>query len=341
MLPGESRWRDWRAGRPGSALIPAARHYGGMHIVDVDARLVGSIPLPEVSGLAIGLDRDAQVTVAAIGDKAASIVWATVEGGIEELAWQTLDLREAEGTRIPRTDPQLEAIAVDGALGILLVQESPCRAEYIDARQRRVLAHITLDIPDEDGSEALRRSWRDPGGSHAEGVVLLKDGHLLIVKEKDPAALLEFGPAGDPPRGFGGDRWLDAGQPWWPAPGSPSPSAQERAQEVDLVLLAAWAPTAEMVALCPDLSDAAVGPAGNLILLSDKGCAIAVVPASSPAPSAFDGSFEATTVWRMSGIPDKPEGIAVLPNLDVLVACDRRKPKKNLFVIPRTEWDRR
>ena len=309
-----------------------------MHLVDVAARLVGSIPLPEVSGLAIGLDRDAQVTVAAIGDKAATIAWAYVGDGAEGLDWQTLNLREAEGTRIPRTNPQLEAVAVDGALGILLVQESPCRAEYIDARQRRVLAHITLDIPDEVGSEALRRSWRDPDGSHAEGVVLAKDGHLLIVKEKDPAALLEFGPAGDAPLGFGGDRWLDAGQPWWPGDGSAS--GQERAQEVDLVLLAAWAPTAAMVAVCPDLSDAAVGPAGNLILLSDKGCAIAVVPAGSPAPNAFDGTFEATTVWRMSGITDKPEGIAVLPNLDVLVACDRRKPKKNLFVIPRTEWDR-
>lgn len=229
-----------------------------MHLVDVDARLVGSIPLPEVSGLAIGLNRDAQGTVAAIGDQAASIVWATVEDGIEELAWQTLNLRQAQGTQIPRTDPQLEAIAVDGALGVVLVQESPCRAEYIDARQRRVLAHITLDIPDEVGPEALRRSWRDPDGSHAEGVVLLKDGHLLIVKEKDPAALLEFGPAEDPPRGFGGDRWLDAGQPWWQAVGSPA-----AAQEVALVLLAAWAPTAEMAAVCPDLSDAAVGPAGT------------------------------------------------------------------------------
>jgi hypothetical protein len=41
----------------------------------------------------------------------------------------------------------------------------------------------------------------------------------------------------------------------------------------------------------------------------------------------------------MAGIKDKPEGIVVLENLDVLVACDRRKPTKNLFVIPRAEWD--
>ena len=42
-----------------------------------------------------------------------------------------------------------------------------------------------------------------------------------------------------------------------------------QAVDTSLVLLAAWAPTVEMSAACPDLSDAAVGPAGNLILLSD------------------------------------------------------------------------
>ena len=196
-------------------------HHGDMRILDVEARHVGAIPLAEVSGLAIGRNRDGEVTVAAIGDRAATIAWATVGDGAEDLDWQTLSLREVPGTRFPEADPQLEAIAVDGAVGVLLVQESPCRAEYIDARQRRVLAHITLDIPDDVGSDAIRESWRDPDGSHAEGVVLLKEGHLLIVKEKDPGALLEFGPSGDVPGGFGGDRWLDAGQQWWEAAAPP------------------------------------------------------------------------------------------------------------------------
>lgn len=314
--------------------MPARGHYVAMRILDVEAQLVGSVPLAEVSGLALGRDRDARVTVAAIGDRAATIAWAQVVDEDEDLDWQTLSLREAEGTVLPKANPQLEAIAVDGALGILLVQEWPCRAEYIDARSRRVLAHVTLEVPDRSGAEAVHRSWQDPDGSHAEGVVLLKDGHLLIVKEKDPTALLEFGPAGDAPRGFGGAQWLDAGQPWWDGEGAPTP------QEVPLVLLAAWTPTAAMVAVCPDLSDAAVGPAGNLILLSDQGRSIAVVPATAPAPDPCEGVFEATTVWRMSGITDKPEGVVVLPTLDVLVACDRRKPKRNLFVVPRTEWER-
>jgi hypothetical protein len=305
-----------------------------VRIQDVAARSAGAIPLAEVSGLAIGRDREDLVTVAAIGDRAATIAWAQVGADIEDLDWQTLSLGQAEGTRIPGTDPQLEAIAVDGALGILLVQEAPCRAEYIDARHLRVLAHVTLKIPVGCGSEVLRRSWEDPDGSHAEGVIMLRDGHLLVVKEKDPAALLEFGPAGDAALGFGVGTWLEAGEPWWRDVAAPP------AQEVSLDLLAVWEPTAQMREICPDLSDATVGPAGSLVLLSDQGRCIAVVPAAGPAsPDAFGGSFEATAVWRMSGIEDKPEGIVMLPNLDVLVACDRRKPKRNLFVVPRAQWE--
>lgn len=308
---------------------------GAMRIHDVDAEELGAIPLPEVSGLALGLNRDARMTVAAIGDHAATIAWAELGDGVQDLEWQTLSLQEAQGTRIPRTDPQLEAIAVDADVRVLLVQEWPCRAEYIDARSRRVLAHIDLQIPDGVGPAALRESWRDPEGSHAEGVVMLRERHLLIVKEKDPAALLEFAPAGNAARGFGGDRWLEAGQSWWEGVGA------DGAQDVTLVLVAAWAPTDVMTEVCPDLSDAAAAPNGTLVLLSDQGRCIAVVPdgAGSPAPDPFGGSFEATRAWRMSGLK-KPEGVVVLPDLDVLVACDTRKLKKNLFLIRRTEWDR-
>ena len=306
---------------------------GAMHIRDVIAEELGAIPLPEVSGLALGLNRDARMTVAAIGDHAATIAWAELGESVEDLQWQTLSLQEAQGTRIPTTDPQLEAIAVDAGVRILLVQEYPCRGEYIDARSRRVLAHIALEIPDGVGPAALRESWRDPDGSHAEGVVLLRDRHLLIVKEKDPAALLEFAPAGNAARGFGGDRWLAAGQTWWEGIGD------DRAEDVTLVLVAAWAPTDAMTEACPDLSDAAAAPNGTLVLLSDQGRCIAVVPAGSPATDPFAGAFEATRAWRVSGLK-KPEGVVVLPSLDVLVACDRRKPTRNLFVIRRTEWDR-
>ena len=64
------------------------------------------------------------------------------------------------------------------------------------------------------------------------------------------------------------------------------------AGEMALVALAAWYPDQELADACPDLSDADVG-GGDLVLLSDKGSAFAVVGAHDPATEPFDGSFSA------------------------------------------------
>jgi len=40
------------------------------------------------------------------------------------------------------------------------------------------------------------------------------NGHLLIAKEKDPSAFIEFGPAGDQPSGFGSASALAEGARW-------------------------------------------------------------------------------------------------------------------------------
>ena len=222
-----------------------------MRNVTVKARAVGSIPLAEVSGLAHGSGPGGTPVLVAIGDRAGVVAWASTESARVGGPWETFGLGSGSGTRITDGAAQLEAVAIDGAGGVLLVQEAPNRAEFIDSAQRRVVAEVTLVMPDESearGYRRLRTSWLDPDCSHAEGAVLLRDGHLLVVKEKDPAALLEFGPAGQAPGGFGPDRWLGPNEAWSVGEGA-----------VELVALAAWYPDAELARACPDLSDADVG----------------------------------------------------------------------------------
>ncbi|MCU0283166.1 MAG: hypothetical protein MUD13_04600 [Candidatus Nanopelagicales bacterium] len=291
------------------------------------AEPLDAIPLPEVSGLTHAVRTDGVVTIAAVGDRAARIALARVRAGDHQPTWEVMDLTEAAGTRIPARDPQLEAIATDGAGGVLLVQEWPNRAEYIDGPSRGVVLSLALEVPDTPATHALHRAWVDPDGSHTEGVVLLRDGHLLVVKEKHPAALVEFGPAGAPPLGFGPGRWHPFGQRW----------AQGGGEQV-LVALAAWYPDEALQQACPDLSDADESPDGDLVLLSDQGSALAVVGPQEPAADPFAGTVAARRVWRLSGISAKPEGLAVLPDGIVLVACDRHKVKKNLFVVRDVPW---
>lgn len=301
-----------------------------MRIVKVKARAVGTIPLIEVSGLAHGSGPEGNPALIAIGDRAGVVAWAAMESAGSSGPWQRVQLGTASGTRIQDGAAQLEAVAIDGAGGVLLVQEAPNRAEFVDSVRRRVVAEVALKMPVMSDTRAFRRlreSWLDPDCSHAEGVVLLRDGHLLVVKEKDPAALVEFGPAGQPPLGFGPDRWLGPDEAWVVGEG-----------EVELVALAAWYPDGQVADACPDLSDADVGGVG-LVVLSDKGSAFALIGAHEPAPEPFAGEFAAEVVVRVKGLQDKPEGLVVLPDGDVLIACDMpRDDEENLFLVPRADW---
>lgn len=66
-----------------------------MRILDVDTEPLGPVPLPEVSGLALGEDRHGLLTVVAVGDRTATVAWAAVEHGVDDLRWVTEDLSES------------------------------------------------------------------------------------------------------------------------------------------------------------------------------------------------------------------------------------------------------
>lgn len=305
-----------------------------MLIDKVKAKGSGRIPLAEVSGLTLVRAEDGAASLIAVGDRSGTVARAEVADGDATGQWSTHDLGVHLGTAPKHGRAQLEAVAADGAGGVLLVQEWPNRGEYVLVPEARVAAEIALAMPgpnqddNEPGLADLRQSWLDEDGSHTEGVVLLRDGHLLVIKEKDPSALIEFGPESDRPLGFQADRWLEPGQAWLPDPG-----------DRELTALAAWYPDESLADECPDLSDAEPA-ATRLALLSDQGSAVALVPGQPPAEDPFDGRFGADLVIRVKKIANKPEGIALLPGGDVLIACDRKSKKKdNLFVVPKPVWE--
>ena len=74
----------------------------------------------------------------------------------------------------------------------------------------------------------LHHHWRDDTAYGLEGLLLLRDGHVLAAKQKKPVRLIEFGPAGDAPLGLTAEAWLPPD-----APAALSP-------EQELHQLAAW-----------------------------------------------------------------------------------------------------
>lgn len=274
------------------------------------------VPLKEVSGICLRRGPEGELALLAVGDRVAVAAWFwQPRDDLAPLEWHTADVTDLEGTRLPADDPQIEAICADGEGRVLLLQESPPRSELIDPVTRRVVASIVLDVP---GSDDLALSWADPAGSKGEGAVLLPGGHLLVAKEKDPPALIEFGPEGATPIGFARGRGLAPGAAWQIEPG-----------DHRFVALSVWRPDKPLRKACADFSDLEIGPDGCLYVLSDKSATLARLSALP----ARGGELRADAVWQLDDLDGKPEGLAFTPNGRALVALDTRKARHNLVLL--------
>lgn len=262
---------------------------------------VGDIPLREVSGLA-----QLGSSLLAVGDSDPTVFSAPL--GPWPLRWTGTDLA---GLALPEGGTQFEALEPVDQTSVLILQEQPARVLYLDIVRPALLGTILLEVPED---HRLRGQWLGDRSSRGESLIIAERGHLLVVKEKDPPAILEFGPAGDVPVGWQCGMSTD-----------PPPSGA-------LTVLGTWWPSKELTRWLPDISDATVGPDGRLYLLSDQGSAIARLPASL---AAGGGSIEPEALWRIAGAPDKAEGLAILEDGTPLVALDTKSPRRNLLRLER------
>jgi hypothetical protein len=197
----------------------------------------------------------------------------------------------------------------------LLLQETPPRVELIDLKALEAVALIDLVI---EGRGEIAQAWSDPEGSRGEGAVLLPSGHLLIAKEKKPAALIEFGPPHSRSRGLARGGALAGGKRW-----------SIRKGHHRFVALATWLPDKGLAKTCADFSDLEIGPDGCLYLLSDKSSTIARLddlPAGGGAASLLDA-------WPLGDLDGKPEGLAFTAKGRAIVGLDTRKARRNLVLL--------
>ncbi len=94
-------------------------------------------------------------------------------------------------------------------------------------------------------------------------MVLLPGGHLLVAKEKKPAAFIEFGPPNSRSLGLVRGGALANG------------AVADQKGRHGFVALAIWLPDKILAKTCADFSDLENGPDGRLYLLSDKSSTIA------------------------------------------------------------------
>lgn len=266
-------------------------------------RDVADIPLREVSGLAVRRTPGAQELLA-VGDHDPVLFSAPLQGW--PLHWEGTDL---SGLGLPDGGTQFEALVTVDERIVLILQEQPARVVRVDVSVPALVGATMLDVPT---GHRLRESWLGDRSSRGESMVLTGQGHLIVVKEKDPPAILEFGPVGDAPVGWQRDRRVVAPE----------------VADTEMTVLATWWLSGALAEQLPDVSDSTVGPDGCLYLLSDQGSAIARLPDTlDPA----GGSVDAEALWRIGGRPEKAEGLAILADGTPLVALDTKAPRGNLL----------
>lgn len=268
------------------------------------------IPVTELSGLAPMVGHG-PMGLYAIGDSSFDVARIRIdpETGAADMGVIALGGISSEPS-------QWEAIAADGEASVCMLAETANQLTCFSRDFHRMVGRLTLDPAGVEGLDAL---WRQTRNSRGEGMVLLKRGHLLVLKEKKPSLLVEFAPPGEAPLGFGPETLLPAGEPF------------EVAEAGRLVAVKVWRFSNKLAELAKDASDLAVGPDGRLYMLSDQS---AVLIRLERRLNPTEEKVSPKAWWRLPEAIEKPEGLVIDARMRPWVASDiPRANRPNLFLL--------
>jgi uncharacterized protein YjiK len=281
-----------------------------------------ALPIREISALAIRRSDSGSLQLLAVGDEDFAVVTADCgEDGRPKgtrrdelflpLVGSGIDLRGGSG---------FEGVAADGEGRIFILQEEQSRLLVFSHDLKGLMHVLALEVPSDS---PLAAAWAKDLNERAEGLLLLRDGHLLVAKQKNPAALLEFGPENDEPLGVSSETALSDTEPF----------ALPRTEDGRLVALASWPLDGDAEGRLPTINDIALGADGRVYVISAKGQMIARLKKHlQPTEHVKLGK-----VWKIEGeLPEgddaRPEGLAFARGATV-IGIDCKLAGNNLFVL--------
>ena len=215
----------------------------------------------ELSGLAIARDVEAtrvrsrmdSIGIYAIGDATYDVASLIINSSSGHVSISLSNAAPVLGKHRGSAS-QWEAIATDNLDIICMLREKQSEVSCLDLSLRKDLGTFKLMFPASKGSTAPGRT----SPIHAARLILMKNGHVLVLKEKQPPMLIEFGPKGDLPMGYGPDTFLAHGEAF------SLPSSRY------WVALKAWKFSDRLGKLASDASEITLGPDGRYICYRRK-----------------------------------------------------------------------
>lgn len=149
-----------------------------------------NLPMKEISGLALERSRPDGISLYAVGDATFNIGRFTHDRSAAAIA---IAIRDVANTLRAKagTASQWEAVAADGASNICILAEKSSRVVCLSSDVKQEIGHLRLDV---DNDARLAKQWKNEPNSRGEGMILMRGGHVLVLKEKRPSLLIEFGP---------------------------------------------------------------------------------------------------------------------------------------------------
>lgn len=292
-------WRGW----PISLVVLAALFASVGAAETLRIENAQKLPVAELSALVLVDDTSGAVRGLAAGDSDFHIV--RFEQGAESPHWH-LSIKDVGNLLDGKPPSQWEAMARDGAGNICLLAETSSRVDCLIPDLSRRIGSLRLDA---SSLRDLNKSWQADPNSRGEGMILLKRGHLLLLKEKRPSLLVEFGPAGEAAIGFSPETALGSGESF----------RLPEAGELDALKLWTFAPS--LAASAHDASDLSLGPDRRLYLISDESkMLIRLEGRLKPEESTVRGS----AFWKLPHDLEKPEGLAVDQGMHPWIVIDRK-----------------
>lgn len=304
-----------------------------------------NLPIAELSGLAIARTvenkggngsvevREDGINIYAAGDASYEIARFHIDAASGAAIIDAQDVADVVRKRKADTS-QWEAIATDGRDTICMLSENRSEIDCLDHRLERHRGNFILDV---STIEPLNSAWEAHPNSRGEGVILMKRGHVLVLKEKQPAMLIEFGPEGDSPIGYGPAAFLQDDEEFAGLKTDSEEPIVYRANRVTfpvqrrLVALKTWKFSGRLDELAPDASEITLGPDGYVYLLSQKSATLIRLQ-KVLKPDEDKVSLDRGAYWKLPAGLEKAEGLVIDGDMHPWIGIDIKQPSKfNLF----------
>ncbi len=271
-----------------------------------------TLPAVEISGLAWRKNPETKKReLIFVSDRSYKLYVLDWETRKSNFTVREIDLAPTQKNTPPQS--QWESVFSDDSGRVFIIKEQPGEILVLSPDLSKTERVIHLSVPEMGGN----------ANSGGEGLVPLKNGHILVVKEKNPLHIIEFSAYANPAEGYKPSLSIEK-VGLFPLPA-------ETSEAITLSTSFIWRFEPELEDLFEDASELVTGPQGELYLLGDQKNLIGRLGGTLKLKK---DRIKLKQLFSLPSSIKKPEGMVLDDDARPVVAIDsKRSDQPNVFVL--------